>query len=55
MALFMLGASPFIWNGWDLSFDKITKKWSLKRYGKVVRSLKGGSEKIDINQYLSKG
>jgi hypothetical protein len=36
MALFMLGVSPFIWNGWDLSQDSKTRKWQIKRYGKVV-------------------
>jgi hypothetical protein len=34
--VFMLAASPFAWNGWDLSHDKKTGKWSVKRYGKVV-------------------
>jgi hypothetical protein len=34
--LFMLIACPFAWNGWDLSHDKKTGKWSVKRYGKVV-------------------
>jgi hypothetical protein len=38
LSVFMLGASPFMWNGWDLGHDSKTKKWSLKRYGKVVWS-----------------
>jgi hypothetical protein len=38
MAAFLLGASPFMWKGWDLGHDSKTKKWSLKRYGKVVWS-----------------
>ena len=38
LALFLLGASPFIWNGWDFSQDTKTRKWLLKRYGKVVWS-----------------
>jgi hypothetical protein len=38
IALFMLGASPLIWNGWDLAHDAKTRKWSLKRYGKVLWS-----------------
>jgi hypothetical protein len=38
LALFMLGAGPFIWNGWDLSHDAKSRKWSVKRYGKVVWS-----------------
>jgi hypothetical protein len=36
LALFMLVASPFMWNGWDLSLDSKTRKWSVKRYGKHV-------------------
>jgi len=36
LALFLLGASPFMWNGWDVAHDAKSKKWSLKRYGKVV-------------------
>ena len=55
MALFMLAASPFAWNGLDLSFDQSAKKWCLKRYGKVIWSAKGGGKQIDINEYLSKG
>ena len=38
LALFLLGASPFMWNGWDLAHDAQSKKWSLKHYGKVVWS-----------------
>jgi hypothetical protein len=38
LALFLLGASPFMWNGWDLSHDAKSRKWSVKRYGKVVWS-----------------
>jgi hypothetical protein len=38
VALFLLGASPFMWNGWDLAHNSKTKKWSVKRYGKVVWS-----------------
>ena len=57
MALIMLGASPFAWNGMDLSFDKTAKKWSVKRYGKVVWTAKGGGggKQINLNEYLSKG
>jgi hypothetical protein len=38
LAMFLLGASPFMWNGWDLGHDSKTKKWSVRRYGKVVWS-----------------
>ena len=38
LAVFLLGSGPFIWNGWDLGHDATSKKWSLKRYGKVVWS-----------------
>ncbi len=40
MALFLLGASPFMWNGWDLGHDATSQTWSLKPYGKVVRANK---------------
>ena len=36
LALFLLGASPFMWNGWDLGHDATTRTWTLKRFGKVV-------------------
>ena len=36
MALFLLVASPFMWNGWDLGHDATSRTWSLKRHGKVV-------------------
>jgi hypothetical protein len=55
VGLFMLGASPFTWNGWDLSIDKNTKKWCLKRDGKIVSSTTERSERIDLNQFLTKG
>lgn len=45
MALFVLAISPFLWNGWDLAFDSKTQKWSLKRYGQVVWSSRGASDK----------
>jgi hypothetical protein len=38
LAVFLLVASPFLWNGWDLGHDATSMKWSLKRYGKVVWS-----------------
>jgi hypothetical protein len=41
LALFLLGMSPFMWNGWDLAHDSRTQTWSLKRYGKVVWSSRG--------------
>jgi uncharacterized membrane protein len=41
IALFLLGMSPFMWNGWDLAHDSKTQKWSLKRFGKVVWSSRG--------------
>jgi hypothetical protein len=36
MALFLLGISPLVWNGWDLSQDSKTRTWAIKRHGKVV-------------------
>jgi hypothetical protein len=36
--VFLLVASPFAWNGWDLAHDAKSKKWSVKRFGKVVWS-----------------
>jgi hypothetical protein len=54
VGLFMLGTSPFTWNGWELSVDKNTKKWCLRRYGKVVSNPKGGGKHINISEYLSK-
>jgi hypothetical protein len=44
MALFLLGASPFMWNGWDLAHDTKNRKWSLKRYGKVIWSSRGPAD-----------
>lgn len=38
LALFLLVASPFMWDGWDLALDSKTRQWSLKRHGKVVRT-----------------
>jgi hypothetical protein len=38
LGAFLLVASPFMWNGWDLAHDAKSRKWSLKRYGKVVWS-----------------
>jgi hypothetical protein len=42
LALFLLGASPLMWNGWDLTHDSKTNRWSVKRFGKVIWST-GGS------------
>jgi hypothetical protein len=41
LALFLIGASPFAWLGWDLGHDSKTNRWSVKRYGKVVWSSRG--------------
>jgi hypothetical protein len=45
VSLFMLALSPLAWNGWDLSLDPTTKKWSLKRFGEVVE--KAGKDASD--------
>ncbi len=45
MAVFMLGMSVLAWNGWELSQDSTTKRWTLKRHGKVVWSSGGKAAK----------
>jgi hypothetical protein len=44
MGLGLLGFAPFAWRGYDLTFDAKTKKWALKRLGKVVWSSQGGEK-----------
>src|SRR5262249_14809514 len=48
MALFLLGMSPLVWNGWALSQDPKTKTWAIKRYGKVVWRSGGKAAKESV-------
>lgn len=45
LALFMLGLSPFMMMGYDMTMDEKDRIWKLKRHGRVVWDSKHGAAK----------